>query len=253
MAAARTSAASAPMSPLRMGLEPLALDSWLQARAGDDRLLAERKKIITAHRTSVIANLPESGDAVAELANFLCVRSALAAKDGPAHEILEALGMSIAEDICILTNRDGPYRLTAAVLCFPNRWSLAEKMGLGVTDIHTPVPDYAAEIADTVDRFLARLRPLRAFTRDNWGLASSPTLYLPEPIAPAQIGDEQCLYYRREEQSFLKLPRTHAIVFTIRTTITPWTDVPARTRESIAAAAQTLSADWLAYKALKLD
>ena len=253
MTAASSSTNSDMMYPLRMGLEPLSLETWLKARPADDDLLTERRKIITAHRGDVIASLPEADEAVTDLADFLRDRNALTTYEGTAPEILEAVGTSIAEDICVLTKQDGLYRLTAAVLCFPNRWRLADKMGRSITDIHAPVPGYAAQIADTVDRFLARLRPQRAFVRDNWGLATSPALYLPEPIAPAWIGAEQSLYYRREEQSFLKLPRTGAVIFSIRTTITPWAKVPTRTREAIAAAVQTLSPEWLAYKALKTD
>ena len=253
MAVARPTPDTNAFSPLRMGLEPLKLERWLAPRPADDHLLAARKDIIAAHRSEVIAALPGSNDALTELADLLRGRGVVATENAPTDKVLETIGTSIAEDICILTGRDGIYRLSAAVLCFPNRWRLADKMGRDVTAIHAPVPDYAAQAAGAVDRFLEKLRPLRAFVRDNWGLVASPTLYLPEPASAARISTEQSLYYRREEQSFLKLPLTQAIIFAIRTTVTPWADVPARRREAIIGAAQQLSADWLAYKALDID
>ena len=34
------------------------------------------------------------------------------------------------------------YTLEAASLCFPARWRLMDKMGLPMSGIHKPVPDY---------------------------------------------------------------------------------------------------------------
>ena len=84
------------------------------------------------------------------------------------------------------------------------------------------MPGYAARMSGTVDRFLDRLRPLRAFIRDNWGLTGIPALYLPNQIPPVSVSADNGIYLRREEQGFLKLSCTGAVIFSIRTTITPW-------------------------------
>ncbi len=162
-----------------MGLESLGLKKWLVPRAGDEHLLAERTKIIAAYQQDVITALPEAAGAVAELAGLINERGATLESGAPTRRILKSMGTSIAEDVCVLTANDGIYRLTAAVLCFPNRWRLADKIGRTVTEIHDPVPGYAVQMSDTVDRFLAKLRPMRAVVRSNWGLSASPTLYLP--------------------------------------------------------------------------
>ena len=241
------------MHPLHMGLESLGLKKWLVPRAGDEHLLAERTKIIAAYQQDVITALPEAAGAVAELAGLINERGATLESGAPTRRILKSMGTSIAEDVCVLTANDGIYRLTAAVLCFPNRWRLADKIGRTVTEIHDPVPGYAVQMSDTVDRFLAKLRPMRAVVRSNWGLSASPTLYLPNLSPPVTARADSDMYLRREEQSFLKLAGTGAVVFAIRTTVTPWEQVPKSTRNAIIAAANALGPKWLAYKALDID
>lgn len=237
--------------PLRMGLEPLAIEKWLAPRAGDEHLLAERAKLIETQQQDVVATLPEADSAVQELAGLLRSRGVAIAGDGHSNSVLQSMGTSIAEDICVLISNDVEYRLMAAVLCFPNRWKLRDKIGRTITEIHGPVPDYAEKMSGTVDRFLAKLRPLRAFARDNWGLTASPTLHQPDLAPPVHVSDLGGTFLRIEEQSFLKLPDTEAVIFAIRTSVTPWLRVPESTRDTVARSAEALRSDWLAYKAIK--
>jgi len=246
MAADRT--VTEALHPARMGLEPLPLEDWLKPRVGDNALLAERTRLMAAHGGDVVAALPQSAAAVAELATLLRARGLSIAHTLP---LLHAIGRSVAEDLCILTAADGRYRLTAGVLCFPNRWKLTEKLGGDVLAVHGPVPDYAGQLSANVDRFLDKLKPERAYVRANWGLASVPDLYLPEPVPPVDITKDTGFFLRREEQSFLKLPETGAIIFGIRTMVTPWLEVPETQRTDILDTIATLGPAWLAYKSIK--
>jgi len=245
---------TSPLHPARMGLEPLPLEDWLRPRAGDEALLAERARLIATYASDVMAALPEADAAVAELALLLQQRGIKLAEGHSAILTLTALGHALAEDLCILTPAaDGGYRLTAGVLCFPNRWRLREKLGGDVLAVHGPVPDYHGELAQTVDRFLARLKPERAYLRRNWGLSSSPALFLPDPtpaVDPRQDGSP--IFLRREDQSFLKLPETGAVIFAIRTRVTPWSETPADLRADILGVIGELDGPWLAYKSIKL-
>jgi hypothetical protein len=58
-------------------------------------------------------------------------------------------------------------------------------------------------------------------------------------------------FLRADEQSFLKIPEMKAIIFAIRTIVTPWALEPANTRNIISRAVQALNPDWLEYKALE--
>lgn len=243
------------LHPAQMGLEPLPLADWLKPRAGDDALLAERARIIAAHRTGVIAARPEAESAVKELAALLRARGFEIAADA-GDLALSAIGHAVAEDLCVLTKTNAGYRLTAGILCFPNRWRLTDKIGGDLVAVHGPVPDYAHEISAGVDRFLLRLRPERPFKRGNWGLASSPALYLPAPVAPVDFDDAEFthdagVFLRREEQSFLKLPESEAVIFAIRTAVLPWRETPENLRSSIVKMTAELGPAWLAYKSVR--
>ena len=239
------------LHPARMGLEPLPLEDWLRPQPGDEALLAERARLIAAHASDVLAALPEADAAVAELALLLKRRGIEIAASNGAVPTLAALGHAVAEDLCILTAADGGYRLTAGVLCFPNRWRLSEKIGGDVLAVHGPVPDYAGELAQAVDRFLARLKPERAYLRRNWGLSSSSDLFLPDPTpALDPRNDGPPMFLRREDQSFLKLPATGAVIFGIRTRVTPWSETPADLRADILGVIAELDGPWLDYKSI---
>ena len=258
---------SGAFHPLRMGLDPQPMADWLKPQAGDEALCALRKELTRTKADLVLAVRPEAHAAVAELANILRERGFTGVKAGGNTATLASMAESVAEDLCILTplsssgltrgprvverDEDTSYLFTAGVLCFPNRWKLPDKIGKTLIDTHAPVPDYAAAVGATVDRFLARLRPLRFYTRRNWGLASVPDLHLPESVAPVNPTTDTNFFLRIETQGFLKLPQTEAVVFSIRTNVTPWADVPDEMRTAIIDAVRELSAPWKAYKSIR--
>jgi hypothetical protein len=233
-----------------MGLEPRAFSEWLKPRAGDDAMLAERRALIATKSADVIAALPQGQGALVELAEVLAQQGfADLPRTGDA-SAMAAMGRTIAEDLCVLTPSGDQYALSAAALCFPNRWHLSDKIGRNLLAVHGPVPDYPAALAGTVDRFLARLRPMRPYVRENWGFASQPVRHLPDPIPPVDLARDGAFFLRTEEQSFLKLPATGAVIFAIRTTIVPWSDVPEDRKTALKAAVKKLSPAWLAYKSI---
>ena len=55
------------------------------------------------------------------------------------------LGHLVQEDLCLMEKRGEEHVLTAAVLCFPASWRLADKIGRPLEAIHVPVPEYDAK------------------------------------------------------------------------------------------------------------
>ncbi len=237
--------------PLRMGLAPVSMDNWLKPRPGDEALLAKRKALAETKPADVLALQPAATLAIAELAEHIARRGFTGVKPGSDLATLASLAESVAEDLCILTPHGGSYLFTAGVLCFPNRWRLTDKIGKTLIETHAPVPEYAEAVGATVDRFLARLRPLRLYMRENWGLASTPELHLPTPVAPVNPATNTDFYLRIETQGFLKLPTTLAVVFSIRTTVTRWAEVAHERRSAILSAIGKLSTPWMDYKSIK--
>ena len=213
-----------------MGTRALEESAWLVA---DERRFAElvaKRRLVDEHRDVVVAFLPGSEDAGAEGAAAIS-----AATSSPLDEGLPALvaaALIVQEDLCVLQRDDGGrWRLTSAVVCFPSMWHLPDKIGLPLADIHGSVPAYADELAERVDRFVDRLRPERPVWRRNWLVHATEELHLPgpPPRSPAEPPDvPRGLWLRSERQTLRRLPRTGAVVFTIRTQQVPLAAVSAR-------------------------
>jgi hypothetical protein len=125
---------------------------------------------------------------------------------------LERTCRRVEEDLCVLV--DGT--LVAGCVCFLSHWSLAEKVGRPVTEVHERVPGYAAELAPKVDSFLRRLTTNSVVGRRNFTIHELPDLYA--PVAPPPLGVPPAVQWlRSERQTLRRLPRSNAVLFTIRT------------------------------------
>jgi dimethylamine monooxygenase subunit A len=230
---------------LSMNIKPLAEAQWLEPEPDLATKLAAKRKLLETWRDEVFAAEVDSAAAAKELLDLMALHL-------PAHhptlyrlsgtrldnlatgEVweldrsmfhpLDIAGRLVPEDFCLLQERAGRLALTAASLCAPSRWRLAEKLGQPLSAIHGPVPGYGETLAAPVDRFLARLKPEHPVWRLNWGIADDPEPFQPEPggampsIDAAAAGEK--LWLRVERQTLRRLSRSGAVVFTIRTYIT---------------------------------
>lgn len=144
---------------------------------------------------------------------------------------LDWVGRQVQEDLLLMDahntgDGEGAFRLMAGQLCFPNRWSLDEKMGHSFLTIHEPVPGFAAQIGRSSNLLLARLKPSRPVWRYNWSLVMSSELDLSTrvyagvrarmaSVTAANCG-ETC-FFRTERQTLAQLPRAGAVLFTVHT------------------------------------
>jgi dimethylamine monooxygenase subunit A len=230
---------------LSMGLRALELDDWLVLDEDLDEQLALKQRLLTERHDQVFAARSGCEEAGAEV--LALVQAWLAAHrsepeirpvahpvpekrpikppDGtepPGFHPLDQAGRLVQEDLCLLLASAGRYRLEAASLCFPSHWRLAEKLGRPVAAIHAPVLHYRDELEARVDTFLDRLRPERPAWRRNLSIHSHDELFRPEPhespdsFAPDVSGLDQ-VWLRTERQTLVRLPRTGAVLFTIKT------------------------------------
>jgi hypothetical protein len=232
---------------LAMGLTPLDDAEWLTPDAPLPEILAEKRLLLATRFESVLRVLPEAHAASVELLQLLATHlsrhfSATYRLDddgrltnGASHETwdidapsrhpLDIAGRLVAEDLCLLQASDAGYRLIGASLCFPNRWLLDDKLGQPLDVIHAPVPGFAPALQRPVAHFFAALKPDRIVARINWGIADDPTLFQPigreanTAITAENAGS--ALYLRIERQTLRRLPESQAVLFTIRTEITP--------------------------------
>jgi dimethylamine monooxygenase subunit A len=203
---------------LAMGLRPLDLARWFERdeSATSDRLAKEA--LLRRRFDEVVATRPEGDEAARELAEL--VAAATGGALTPEHPIVAAARL-VADDLCVLTHdTDGSWRLTSACVCAPSRWRLADKMGASLDAIHAPVPGYDDALAQPTQSVFDRLTPERSFWRLNWTLLDAPELFQPSVTRRAPVGDPASWFFRVERQTIRALPRTQAVVFTIRTYVT---------------------------------
>lgn len=175
--------------------------------------------------------------------------------ESPEIDPLELAGRMVQEDLCLI--QGGIF--TAASLCFPSRWRLADKIGKPLTSVHGPVPIYPDRLAAPVDRFLRHLKPNHIAARLNWSMLDDPSLFQPNgkwrsdtapQITADTAGDH--LYLRVERQTLRRLPKTQAILFGIRVHVYRLTDVidHCERASALASAIRALPASILHYKSL---
>jgi Haem-dependent oxidative N-demethylase, alpha subunit-like len=211
-----------------MGTHALDLDDWLIVDEDRDHDLALKARLLEQQRSTVFGALDGSEPASAELHRL--IRAALERRGigpppptGNEHPLMAAARL-VQEDLAVLQRVDGSWVLTAGAVCFPTHWTVTDKIGLSVADIHSPVAHYEEELRERVDRFHDRLSPDHSVWRRNWFVLATNELHLPDredvfharhavkTIAP----DGSPLWIRSERQTLRRLPATDAIVFTIR-------------------------------------
>ncbi len=204
-----------------MGLRPLDLDAWFEIDEDFDEQQRLKSSLLETKYEVVVATQREGDDASRELLdevrNF--VRSHAAWTRTPSNRVehpIVAASRLVQEDLCVLV-KDDAWRLRAACVCFPSRWSLVTKLGATLDEIHSPVPLYDEQLSHPTSAFFDRLDGQRSYWRLNWTLLDSPVLH--QPMAPRREpeGGLDQWFFRVERQTLRRLSLTGAVVFTIRT------------------------------------
>jgi hypothetical protein len=215
------------------GIAPLDMAEWLLVDEAFAAQMLERARLLAERRADVLAVTEGAGPAVDELLQFVLD---WLAKNGSDYEIFAnevrrpdgvtvpvcradpmlTLGHLVQEDLCIMEKRGEEHVLTAAVLCFPASWRLAEKIGRPLLAIHVPVPDYP-QIAPRVQRLFDGVQPGRPLWRFNVHGYGDPALYHPMRENVDEAARARLPYLRSERQCVLRLPETRACVFSIHT------------------------------------
>lgn len=145
----------------------------------------------------------------------------------------------VQDDLAIMIEgSDGQYRLLAGAIVLPGFWRFKDKVGLSLNDIHTSgdVPKYQEKLQSGMNRFFTKLSCDKPVVRYNYFIQLDDELAWSKLIGPEDSNNlgwhsappaaavEQ-LYFRSERQSLRRLPKTGAVVFTIRTYFCRITDI----------------------------
>lgn len=243
--------------PFAIGLKPLDPQDWIEVDNLLGDYLAEKDRLYAEIPEKVF--MAESGteagqrEVLETLVDFLPARfpdsyrrdgsemTISGGADGPDRIVqldageapLKTASRLVQEDLVLMRKGADGWRLAAASLCFPSSWSLAEKFGKPLHEIHRPVPEFGpgTRSAELIERMFDKLQG-QAVWRLNWSLAAEPSLYLPlsqdarmeragavlsrfgaDPTASAFI--------RVERQTLRKMPLSGDILFTIRIYVDP--------------------------------
>jgi hypothetical protein len=246
------------------GTAPLSPATWLDAGPDYANQMARRERLLDAG-DDVVAGASGAGDLIAEtchaIINWLAADERWAVGAGAVTrpdgitiarqtDDLRLIGRLIQEDVLVMAPGVPEYRLAAGVLCFPSRWRLSEKLGRALSRIHTPVPQYDAALARRVNRLFDAVRVGAPLVRHNWLV--HPTDRLDQPLgeteaAPAFTADGP-YFLRTERQCLWRLPQSRAVLFTVKTTITPVSVLDPSLCEALAAAIHDWSAPEIAYR-----
>ena len=267
--------------PFSIGLAPIDTARWIEpdARLADElarkeALIAGRRDVVWREEAATHAAQGEVRDAIAE---FLTARfpdlykpegaglrvvpadRLVALDDGEAP--LLAASRLVQDDLCLMRRGDAGWRLAAASLCFPSSWSLAEKFGRPLHEIHAPVPGLAGRMGEMIARIFDNMKPGALLERFNWSIYGDNRLHHPEtrtdPLRkfPADVPVMERAHIRVERQTLRRMPVSGDILFTIRVHADPLAALARHPRgPSLAAGLRVqllaLNAGQLAYKGL---
>jgi hypothetical protein len=236
--------------PFTIGLQQLDLNDWIEI--DDDLLtyLAEKQRLFALHGDRIFVEEPGTREAQTEVLNLLAAHLTgrypslytrdrdtitLTGGDGavPLGEAetpyLHRAASLVQEDLVLMRKDEArSWHLAAASLSFPSSWTLLEKFGRSMDEIHAPVPDFGAGTrnAGLITRMFDNLRVDRPVWRMNWSLQPDGNLY--HPLASHEKGalytDDDIAaqsFVRVERQTLRKLPTSGDILFTIRIHLDP--------------------------------
>ncbi|MDO1581990.1 heme-dependent oxidative N-demethylase family protein [Rhizobium oryzicola] len=266
-------------TPFTIGLTQLDLNDWIEPDGDLARYLTEKRRLLATQRDVIFRAEPDTLDAQQEvltlLADYLPERYpnlyrpkdrsievvgaatvSLGSSDLPP---LMRAGLLVQNDLVIMRRGDNGWRIAAAFVAFPSSWSLEEKFGRVMDEVHADVPGFegGSRNAELINRMFDRLQPDRSVKRLNWSINWSEALFSPKPKSDRVVPDIPAAesFIRVERQTLRKLPQTGDILFTIRIYMDP---IAALAREPdgaqlmrhLAAQLDALTSEEAAYKGL---
>lgn len=141
----------------------------------------------------------------------------------------------LQDDIAIMMEQpDGQYKLKGGAIILPGFWRFRDKFDLNLSDIHTTgdVPKYKEKLQSGMEKFFIRLTCDKPVVRNNYFLQTDDELGWSSSIGNEEVEkvgwytapeakEVAKIHLRSERQSLRRLPKTGAIIFTIRTYFIP--------------------------------
>ncbi|KAM3074114.1 hypothetical protein ACMFMF_006137 [Clarireedia jacksonii] len=262
--------------PTSMGLKRLDQSNWLTIDTHYTSEHALRASLLHTHKPNVLQVLPGAELACHELleqvVSFLTTRYpqsftlhtrsstiyshltqetfAIGAKcENP----LETAARLCMEDFNILIKdaESGEFRLMASATLFPAGWKLQERIGSSMAALHAPVPGWKEKLGRSVDRYFNHLTPKSCMERSNLFVQTTPVLFQDVPEVPSASLTANDIFVRRERQTFTRLERSEAVLFTVRTYMEKLVDMDAEEVDALGKQVRGWEEEMARYKGIE--
>lgn len=175
---------------------------------------------------------------------------------------MEYITRQVQGDFCLLDQRNGDLFVDSGMVTSQADWSLDFDIGMSFKEWHAPVPlAHEMGIFERAQKFLLALPMGRPVRRLNWTMTINPRLdTAPETyplwgadrttVTPENVGDK--VHLRVELQALWRLPRSNAIVFSIRGYLIKLSEIATvpKWRRRLHRVLKTLPPEIAAYKGL---
>ena len=155
---------------------------------------------------------------------------------------MQTAARMVQDDLALMFERgDGQYYLLAGAILLAGFWRLEDKFGMPLSEIHTSgkVPGFRDKLEKGMMNFFRRVKPDAPVLRNNYFFQVDDDLAWSQSIGSEDWapGHEAGWYsaeknkaiehhwFRSERQSLRRLPRSGAVVFTIRTYFHPIVEI----------------------------
>ncbi|KAF2006887.1 hypothetical protein P154DRAFT_454671 [Amniculicola lignicola CBS 123094] len=261
-----------PKYHLTMAIENTTLSDLVAMDKTYTSRMQLRKHLLTNHFSSVLATNPKATASIYEFYSWITktylpsrfptiytltpnppgLKNHTTGEILPLHppsptSALQILGQNIDTDFLFLLPSSSPqdsskYRLEAFITCFPSGFNTPKKLNMLLSEIHGPVPGYAAKLEKSMDRFFASLPVGKIVKRLNWSVTTTRELFClagthlteDEMAGSTDMGldggeADRTLEWQREEvdpedcvlrcerQTLHRLPESGALVFGFKT------------------------------------
>lgn len=152
---------------------------------------------------------------------------------------LRYASLLVEDDLALMIKgSDGQYYLKAGSILVSGFWRLEDKLNMSLAEIHLSgkVPQYKEKLEQSIEKFFHKLTPANPVVRYNYGIQTDDNLVWASAMGPEDTYGSipyedqrhltiEDLYFRSERETLRRLPRSKAILFTIRPYFHPITEI----------------------------
>lgn len=203
-----------------VGLKPIPVQSWLLP---DDQYkwIEAKNRLLNEELSAVFAQIESSAEAQKEVFEIVSGLGFLSPYSSEP-DLVRASRL-VSDDLIIMQKIDQEWQVSAATLCSPTFFDANHAIGKSLSLLHGPIPTGSFDLSGRIARVFDNMPIDIVMERHNWTVQWSNERYTPNGQTlrdAANAADtslaKQMVFERVERQTIRKLPKSGAVLFTIR-------------------------------------